>query len=129
MCLLLSLRDSLALILWLRYFHMSATCCCVSEQFELLRKPLDTLKTVLRSCVLCLYLSWIHDASLLGFHSNCPSQALLGCLCSTVPVCIMQLLVVAVLSVPLYLYFRVLRASWQQGLLIQAGMSQLAANM
>lgn len=41
----------------------------------------------------------------------------------------MQLLVVAVLSVPLCLYFRMLRVSWQQGLLIQVGMSQLVANM
>lgn len=98
---------------------MSATC--VSQNtLECCWKPLDTVKTVL---------SWIYDASLLGFHSDCLSQALLCCLCDPVPVCIMQLLVVAVLSVPLCLYFRVLRASWQQGLLIQAGMSQLAANM
>lgn len=40
----------------------------------------------------------------------------------------MQLLVVAVLSVLLCLYFRVLGVSWQQGQLIKAGMPQLAAN-
>lgn len=42
--------------------------------------------------------------------------------------CTMHLLVVVVLSVPLYLYFRG-TAPWQQGLLIQAGMSHARADI
>lgn len=54
--------------------------------------------------VWCLYLSCIYGVSLLCFHSNCLGQALRCSLCGLVSVCIMQLLVVAVLSVPLSLF-------------------------
>lgn len=109
---LLSLLDSLALFtpLFSSVYHLMKSL----THFKVSLKPLDTVKVLLRSGV-CIFSPFFYlficGVSLLGFHSDCLSQALLCCLCGLVPVCIMQLLVVAVLSVPLYLYFRALRAS------------------
>lgn len=119
-CQLLSLLDSLVLRflapLFSSVYHL---LMWLTEHFEVSLKPLDTFTAVLRSvvCVFSLCLRCVPSASV---------QTWLCCLFGLVTVCVMQLLVVAVFSVPHALYFRGERHR-QQGLLIQAGVSQWAA--
>lgn len=120
MCQLLSLLDSLVLRFLVPLFSsVYRLLMWLTEHFEVSLKPLVTFTAVLRSVVyvFSLCLRCVPSASV---------QPLLCCLCGLVPECVMQLLVFAVLSVPHALYFRG-EHHRQQGLLIQAGVSQWAA--
>lgn len=101
----------------------------LTEHLEVLLKALaDAVKTVrcssvficpvyaMRLCCVFTLTATVQLALLFMWSGSCMYNAAASFCCLECPF-------------PLYLYFRVLRVSWQQGLLIQAGMSQVAANM